>query len=253
MKAVCVSIFVLSCVSIIVALLVYAVLSPGEQRWVKAIESGDIQSVRNALRAEGIEYRYSRFHEEWYSNLTPLMYAAQQSDEQMLQTLIELGQDPGARDEFQHLAIHHAARFGNSTALATLSGITHTRGSDDKIIVYLAVQSQDSATLVEALRNTSLKYKQSDFSPLIEAARLGSCEAIELLIESGFDVNAAQPVTGKSPLMYAAENECLCCVKLLINYGASPIASDNYGRRAIDFLPAEKSPEISEILYMLQD
>jgi len=56
---------------------------------------------------------------------------------------------------------------------------------------------------------------------LIDAAVDGDCETVKNLVKSGVDVNTSSPITGMTPLLYAAAKGNFDLVAFLVDHGAS--------------------------------
>ena len=67
-------------------------------------------------------------------------------------------------------------------------------------------------------------------SALMMAARTGNAEALELLIERGADVNAAEKLRGTTPLMWAVAYRHPAAVAALIEHGADVSARSSTAR-----------------------
>lgn len=76
------------------------------------------------------------------------------------------------------------------------------------------------------------------WSPLHEACNQGNVEAARILIESGADIDdrGGRLCDGLTPLIDAALNGHTETMNLLLDKGASPLARDNKGKTALEYL-----------------
>ena len=85
-------------------------------------------------------------------------------------------------------------------------------------------------------------------SSLFEAAKSGSPEEIESLLEAEANPNATDEY-GNTPLHFAADyNSNLEVTKALLDKGADPNATDNVGHTPLHFAARYNSPEVTEAL-----
>ena len=81
------------------------------------------------------------------------------------------------------------------------------------------------------------------------AARAGAQAVVQVLLEAGADVNAANR-DGVTALMQASRLQQVAIIKQLIDAGAEPRALDMYGRRALIYA-GEKGPPPAVITRLL--
>jgi ankyrin repeat protein len=82
--------------------------------------------------------------------------------------------------------------------------------------------------------NPDAKSSKGAQTPLMQAARAGSLEISEFLIESGADPNLGSP-TGLTALMVAARQSEFLIARLLIDHGADVNAKHMTGCNALSF------------------
>ena len=75
---------------------------------------------------------------------------------------------------------------------------------------------------------------------LIEAARRGDHDYMDLLIVTGADVNSTSS-TGYTALMYALEKHQVRCIEMLVEAGANVNKKNNGGITALDLALEKKS------------
>ena len=82
---------------------------------------------------------------------------------------------------------------------------------------------------------------------LIEAAKDGNLEVLELLLQQGANIDI-QNNNGNTALIWAARNDRLEVVKLLLQQGANPDLRDNHGSTFFDYLSQDNKKEFEEII-----
>jgi len=124
--------------------------------------------------------------------LTPLVYAVQGNDIEMVKHLLELGADPAIPGKFDNIALHYAVMMG-------------------------------SAEMAELFISKSLILSDSQNklgqTPLQMAAEAGNLEMIDFLISKGADPNH-RDARGITPLHEAVINGHVEATKLLLDKGA---------------------------------
>ena len=149
-----------------------------------------------------------------YDN-TPLHYAAAGSAD-TINTLIELGADPNARDRYRQTPLHIAAGYNpNPDAIMLLL----EAGGD--------VEARDAY----------------DHTPLHAAARAVNPAALVALVENGADPNAGDQLV-YTPLHYAAIRTEARNITALTVAGADPEAGDRYGITPLDLARREENDAV---------
>ncbi|XP_072123985.1 ankyrin repeat and SOCS box protein 15 [Mobula birostris] len=128
-----------------------------------------------------------------------LLEAAEGGNPDCITVLLEYGASPNIPDNAGHLPIHRAAQEGHYLALKLLIPVT---------------------------RKSAIK--RSGISPIHLAADSGSTQCLELLLESGFDVNAVinEEIAAtyddkrRTALFIAVSNNDIACSELLLKGGA---------------------------------
>lgn len=80
------------------------------------------------------------------------------------------------------------------------------------------------------------------------AAKKGKRELVQRYLESGFDPNIRNPLTGYTPLHYACWHEYKDIIMLLLQYNADPLIKNNEGETCLDTAKLSKNDEIIELL-----
>ncbi|XP_067855915.1 ankyrin repeat and SOCS box protein 15 isoform X1 [Heptranchias perlo] len=150
---------------------------------------------------EHLIHKGGDIHAQADDGASVLYEAAEGGNPDCITVLLEYGANPNKPDNSGHLPIHRAAQEGH----------------------YLALKFLISVTLKSAI-------KRSGINPIHSAADSGSAQCLELLIESGFDVNAvldeeiAESYNDKrrTALFFAVSNNHIACTELLLKEGALP-------------------------------
>jgi ankyrin repeat protein len=140
--------------------------------------------------------------------------------------LLERGAEVDARDKYSMTPLHKAAIF-NRVNLAKL----------------LIEEHADLDVLAP-------KYGYILVSPLHLAAEVGAADMVDLLAESGANMNP-QPASGPvnpSPLHLAAAKGQYAAAKALLDHGADPAARDRNGRTPEDWANEMQQPELAKLL-----
>ncbi len=127
--------------------------------------------------------------------------------------------------------LNSAKRRKHAVFLCQLLGLIGSSDSDGVLCqngdpIVEAVQNGIGAHDVELLLDAGFDVESADSkgsSLLSIAARYGFMQLLELLIKRGADVNSVNAVDGyRTPIMFAAFNNHLNCLKLLLLSGAQP-------------------------------
>jgi len=78
--------------------------------------------------------------------------------------------------------------------------------------------------------------KSSSLTPLMHAAHEGHAEAVKVLLRLGARVDLHE-ADGMQALHFAAMSASVDCFRMLLGAGANPVATDNFGRDALECVP----------------
>jgi uncharacterized protein len=169
-----------------VAVFVVAAGASGDSPLTKAVNAGDIQAVR-ALIKSGADVNARSG-----DGSTPLLWAAHSSNDDIARMLIAAKAAVNVANDYGITPLLEASKTGDAAMMELL---------------------------LQAGANPSLAHPEGQ-TPLLAAARSGIAPAVRLLVARGVDVNAAETYQQTTPLMWAAAENHLDVVDLLIKAGA---------------------------------
>jgi ankyrin repeat protein len=153
---------------------------------VDAVRTGDREGARSLLRQKSIDVNRAAA-----DGTTPLHWAVQRDDEEMVELLIRAGAN-----------VRAANRYGvEPLAIAVVNG-----------------HAGNLKRLLDAGADANVGLSP-DETPIMTAARTGNVETLKLLIAHGAQINA-QDKRGQTPLMWAAARNNGEAVRMLVESGA---------------------------------
>jgi ankyrin repeat protein len=176
---------------------------------------------------------------------TPIMWAAANDDVELVRALIKAGANVKAKNQFGTSAITEAAIIGSTgviDALLKAGADPNTRNPEGETPLMAAARAGkvDAAKrLVQAGADVNAKESFGGQSALMWASAQSQGQMVKFLVEAGADLNARGIVRqwerkviteprpkdmnkgGFTPLIYAAREGCVECVKHLIAGGAN--------------------------------
>lgn len=188
---------------------------------------------------------------------TALHWAVYNGNVALVERLIDAGADVRAANEFGSTPLAEAATIGNAAIIDTLltaGAEVDAAGADGQTALMVVARSGNTAaaaTLIEHGADVNAREKWRDQTALMWAAAQSQPAMIELLLEHGADVNARsvvndwprqvtgeprrmyRPFGGLTPLLFAAREGCLECVRALVNAGANVDLPDPRGVTAL--------------------
>jgi len=177
-----------------------------------------------------------------YSNYTPLHFAADANDDEILGYLLQRDDaNVGAKNIRGHTPVDMAIERGNH--VSTKSLLLHRMASDELRIVYLEKLAVDKYPKFLCILNAVLE-KVDDKSltdeklkQLIDAAgRLKETrQPFELFISRGLKRDTWRQITGENPYHRAVELQSLAVIKDLTAAGGNPAQTDQDNWSCLDY------------------
>ncbi|GMH36877.1 hypothetical protein BSKO_04750 [Bryopsis sp. KO-2023] len=211
-----------------------------------AAGAGDLVEVKELI-SKGADLSFMD------SEMTPLMFAAQEGRETMVEFLIEAGSDPDAENEDGMSALFFAAQEGRLEVIKILAraganmDLKDNTGTTVLIIEATDGRSNVVETLLESGADTDVQDDEG-LTPLFLAAQNGHLDVAKILVDAGatLDLDADD---GATPLMEALYMNMVEVAEFLLESGADVTVRDN----------AEKTPlhlavfGSSELIQLLLD
>ena len=175
------------------------------------------------------------------------------NDAGSLQSLLQRGMDPNARDEKGQVGLYLALR---GEAFAAADTLLQARDVD----VNAANAVGETPLMMAALRGLTdwearlldkgARIDQAGWSPVLYAASGPEPKAVALLLDKGAPANGRSP-NGTTPLMMAARYGNEASVRLLLDRGADPKARNDLNLTAADFAKMAGREKLAEQLATL--
>ena len=220
------------------------ILTAAEPSLLEVAESGD-RATAVRLLAKGADANITG-----PDGATPIMYAASNGDVELVRALIKAGARVNVRNQFGTSAITEAAIIGSAPVIDVLlkaGADPNTKNPEGETPLMAAARSgniEAATLLLEARADVNAKEDFGGQTALMWAAAQGQAAMVKLLASKGADLNARGVVRqwerkviteprpkdmnkgGFTPLLYAAREGCVACVRHLIAAGADPDLED---------------------------
>lgn len=189
----------------------------------------------------------------WSGAFDDFFVAVVRNDGRSITALIQRGFDPNTRDKKGQLGLVLALQNENLKAAAALidsrkTDVSARNAQDESPLMMAALKGQ--VDIVAALMARDADVNKTGWAPLHYAASAGSPEhvtIIRMLLDKYAYIDAASP-NGTTPLMMAARYGSDDAVQLLLNEGADPTLRNQLGLSASDFASQAARPQLAEMI-----
>ena len=218
----------------LVGLLAASAFAAGDTRLVSAVKRGD-SATASALLAGKADPNGAEA-----DGTTPLHWATRNDDAMLVDRLLKAGANSRAANRYGVTPIALACENGNATIVERLirSGVSaNTTGPLGETALHTCARAgKTAAAKVLVANGATIDVVEAwrGQTPLMWAAANGHPETMRMLIEAGADVNARSalqnwerqrtaeprdkwlPPGGLTPMLFAAREGCVDCVKVLV-------------------------------------
>jgi ankyrin repeat protein len=238
---------------------VNAIMPDGTSALHWAVRSGDLETAQLLIRA-GANAKVADRH-----GVTPLSLACLNGNAVMIRALLDAGAPADSTDGQGEPALITASRTGNiegvkllldrgapvnvwdthagQTALMWAIREHHSdvvklllsRGADAKATTKVVSDFPPETGNLQGVgraQNLPKGVTPGGMTPLIYAAREGTLDVVQMLLDAGVDVNAAE-ANQTTPLLIAILNDHIDVATFLLEHGANLNAADGFGRTAL--------------------
>ncbi|XP_022916147.2 serine/threonine-protein phosphatase 6 regulatory ankyrin repeat subunit B isoform X2 [Onthophagus taurus] len=196
------------------------------------------------------------------TGMTPLMYAVKDNRTSLLDKLIDLGSDVGARNNDNYNVLHISAMYSREDVvklLLTKRGVDpySTGGSRQQTPVHLVASRQTGtatailrALLAAAGKDIRLRPDGKGKIPLLLAVEAGNQSMCrELLSSQTADQLKAAAANGDTALHLAARRKDVDMVRILVDYGTSVDIRNGEGQTPLHIAAAEGDEVLVKYFY----
>ncbi|XP_049536804.1 serine/threonine-protein phosphatase 6 regulatory ankyrin repeat subunit B isoform X1 [Anopheles darlingi] len=199
------------------------------------------------------------------TGMTPLMYAVKDNRTPILDRMIDLGSDVGARNNDNYNVIHIASMYSREDVVKLLlqkRGVDpySTGGSRQQTAVHLVASRQTGtatailrALLTAAGKDIRTKTDGKGKIPLLLAVEAGNQSMCrELLSSQTADQLKATTTNGDTALHLAARRKDVEMARILIDYGANVDVQNGEGQTALHIAAAEGDEAMVKYFYTVR-
>ncbi len=149
----------------------------------------------------------------------------------IVKILLEHGADPDAEDYWDGSLLQQAANLG-----------------DQELVKIILEKQKEKKAKPEKTPKSAAKKSKKSKGAMVKAAEKGNIAVVQLLHESGIDINEEFGDSGVTPLMKAAAFGKIEVVKYLLEKGADITAQDNRGNTPLLYAASMGEDEAIKIL-----
>ncbi|MEM9526522.1 MAG: ankyrin repeat domain-containing protein [Bacteroidota bacterium] len=217
--------------------------------FMQAIYEGQEELVAYFLEKE----EFTDLNQTDEHDFTPLMAAASENHEEVVQLLIDAGADVNFVNAHGWTALIEAADEGSHESAIVLieaGADVNLKGKNNSRSALAMAASEGHMDVFRLLVSNGadvLSMKGGGQHPLHEAAKEGEIRAVRTIIQLGSEVDVTDE-NGRTPLSYAAEEGQLEVAEALLKAGADAGAKDSEGRTPLIFAAAESNKDIVVLL-----
>lgn len=229
--------------------------SDGEEksrRLLEAVAAGDEENTHRLL-AEGADANYRD-----YDRRTPLHLACAEGFVSCVKLLLEFGADPRMEDRWGGTPLRDAYTQRSPEvvriireALAERRAQASSRASSSDMTERVSPSDASDVAPVQLAAEEQMKLHESAqlvaLFQLMQAVHLGKMGTVRSLLANGCNPSQ-RDYDERTALHIAASDGSLEMVKLLLEFGASPLAKDRWNSTPIDDARRSNHPAIAELL-----
>ncbi|KAL1490865.1 hypothetical protein ABEB36_011550 [Hypothenemus hampei] len=196
------------------------------------------------------------------SGMTPLMYAVKDNRTSLLDRMIDLGSDVGARNNDNYNVLHISAMYSREDVVKLLLGkkgvdVYSTGGSRNQTAVHLVASRQTGtatailrALLQSAGKDIRLKVDGRGKIPLLLAVEAGNQSMCrELLNTLTSEQLRAASANGDTALHLAVRRKDIDMVRILVDYGTNVDIRNGEGQAPLHIAAAEGDEVLVKYFY----
>lgn len=216
--------------------------------FMQAVYEGEEELVAYFLEKK----EFTNLNQTDEHDFTPLMAAASENHEEVVQLLIDAGAEINFVNAHGWTALIEAADEGSyesAVVLIKAGADANLKGNNNNRSALAMAASEGHMDVFRLLveNGADVLAMQGKRHPLHEAAEEGELLALRTILQIGSDINVTDE-HGRTPLSYAAEEGHLEVISTLLKAGAAAGARDSGGRTPLIYAAAEGNEEVVMLL-----